>query len=123
METQNPQTPPPASVPPPVTPPVTSGQDNDKNMAMIAYILFFVPLLAVKNRSTFLNFHTNQGLALFIVAVVGSLIIGFLGWRLYFLSNVWNLLMIVLVIIGIMNVSKNESKPLPIIGNWFKIIK
>jgi len=99
-------------------------QNNDKTMAIIAYILFFVPLLAVKNRSAFLNYHVNQGLGLFIVALVGSLVLNAIfGWRFYMISNIWNLLMIVLMVVGIVNVSKNEMKPLPVIGNWFKLIK
>lgn len=99
-------------------------QNNDKTMAIIAYILFFVPLLAVKNRSAFLNYHVNQGLGLFIVALVGSLVLNAIfGWRFYMISNIWNLLMIILMVVGIVNASKNEMKPLPVIGNWFKLIK
>ena len=110
----------------PPTPPVppVSGENNDKNMAMIGYILFFVPLLAVKNRSSFLNYHVNQGLGLFIVALVGSVALNAIfGWRFYMISNIWNLLMIILAVLGIVNVSKNETKPLPAIGNWFHLIK
>ena len=105
-------------------PPATGGADNDKTMAMVAYILFFVPLLAVKNRSSFLNYHVNQGLTLFIVALVGSVALSAIfGWRFYMISNIWNLLMIILAVLGIVNVSKNETKPLPVIGTWFNLIK
>ncbi len=120
QNTQSAPTPPPT----PEAEKVTNKADNDKNMAMIAYILFFVPLLAVKNRSSFLNYHVNQGLGLFIVAIIGSVILSSLfGWRFYMISNIWNLLMIILVILGIINASKNETKPLPVIGNWFHLIK
>ena len=94
--------------------------NNDKGMAIVAYILFFIPLLISKNRSAFLNFHINQGLSLFIVAIVGNVALSFLG---YMFSNIWGLLMLVLVIMGIMNASKNEMKELPVIGGWFKLIK
>ncbi|MGB8815903.1 MAG: hypothetical protein WCC74_01505 [Minisyncoccia bacterium] len=96
--------------------------NNDKTMAIIAYIIFFIPLLAVKNRSQFLNYHTNQGAILFIIGLAGSIILTNI-LHIYFLSNIWGLIMFVFMILGIMNASKNEMKPLPIIGNLFTIIK
>jgi len=97
--------------------------NNDKTMAIVAYILFFIPLIVSKNRSAFLNFHVNQGLNLFIVAIVGSIILGMLPFSLYFVSQIWSLAMIILAIVGIMGVSKNEMKPLPVIGGFFNLIK
>ena len=74
---QNTQTPPVAPTPAPQVPPPSGPADtnNDKTMAILAYIIFFIPLLAVKNRSAFLNFHVNQGLSLFIVSFAGSVVI------------------------------------------------
>lgn len=119
MTDQNTQNPSQAPVPP-----VSGGADNDKVMAILAYIIFFIPLLAVKNRSAFLNYHCNQGLGLFIVALAGSIVLGMiLPYGLYMISNLWSLLMLVLMIIGIINVTKHETKPLPIIGNWFHLVK
>ena len=104
------------------TPPsVSGGENNDKVMAIIAYIIFFIPLIAVKNRSTFLNFHVNQGLNLFIVALIGNIVLSVV--HLYMFSNIWSLLMVILAVLGIVNVTKNEMKPLPIIGEWFHLIK
>jgi len=104
-------------------PPVSGGENNDRTMAMVAYVLFFVPLLAVKNRSAFLNYHVNQGLNLFIVAVAGNIVLSAFGWSFMMFSNIWSLLMVVLLVLGIVNVSKNEMKPLPVIGGWFNLIK
>lgn len=104
-------------------PPVTNDGSNDRTMAIIAYILFFVPLIAVKNRSAYLNFHVNQGLILLIVAIVGNVILSFLGWRFMMFINIWDLLMVVLAILGILSASKNEMKPLPVIGTWLTLIK
>jgi uncharacterized membrane protein len=95
--------------------------NNDKVMAIVAYILFLIPLVIVQNRSAFLNFHINQGLNLFIVGVVGSFALNFVS--LYMVSNLWSLAVLVLAIMGIMSASKNEMKPLPIIGGLFNIIK
>lgn len=119
MTEQNTQTPSQTPVPP-----AFNGADNDKVMAIVSYIIFFIPLLAAKNRSAFLNFHCNQGLGLFIVALAGSIVLGMiLPYGLYMVSNLWSLLMFVLMVIGIINASKHETKPLPIIGNWFHLIK
>lgn len=105
-------------------PPVSGGENNDKVMAIIAYIIFFIPLIAVQKRSAFLNFHVNQGLGLFIVALVGNIALSAIfGWRFYMVSNIWSLLTVILAVLGIVNVTKNEMKPLPIIGEWFHLIK
>lgn len=93
-------------------------EDIEKNkvMAILAYIIFLIPLLAVKD-SNFTKYHTNQGLVLFLAAVavniVGS-IIPFIGW--FLIVPLGNIAVFVLAIIGILNVSKGEAKPLPLIG-------
>ena len=50
-------------------------QDIEKNkvMAVLAYILFFIPLLAAKD-SKFARFHTNQGLVLFLGGIIASVV-------------------------------------------------
>ena len=45
------------------------GPDNDRLMAVVAYVLFFVPLL-MGSRSPFVRFHTNQSTVIFIAWVV-----------------------------------------------------
>ncbi len=89
-------------------------QDN-KVMAILAYIIFFIPLLVARN-SPFAMYHANQGLTLFLVAVAANLvfsIIPFLGLLLPFVS----LAIFAFMIIGIVNASKGERKPLPLMGN------
>lgn len=100
--------------------------DNDKLWAILAYILFLIPLLGVKNRSSFLNFHINQGIILLLVAVVGNFGLDFLPWWLGVLSwfkGIWNIAMLTLLIIGIKNVLARETKPLPVIGKLFNFLK
>lgn len=103
--------------------PMSSGANNDKVFSILSYlgILILVPLLVSQNRSSSLNYHINQGLGLIIVSVVGWIVLSFI--HMWYLMNIWQLLILVLVIIGIINVSKNEMKPLPVIGNWFHLIK
>ena len=95
--------------------------DNEKMWAIVAYIIFFLPLIFVRNRSSFLNYHINQGLILFIFGVVGNAIINALN--LYMLSSLYSLVVIIFAIIGIMSANKNEMKPLPLIGGLFNLIK
>jgi uncharacterized membrane protein len=95
--------------------------DNEKMWAIVAYFIFFLPLLIVKNRSSFLNYHINQGLILFIFGFVGNIVINTLN--LYIFSLPYSLIIIVLAVMGIMNVNKNEMKPLPLIGGLLNLIK
>lgn len=106
------------------TAPVVDKADAEKNkgMAILAYIIFFIPLLAAKD-SKFAMFHANQGLVLFLAAVavniVGS-IIPIIGW--FLILPIGLLAITVLAIMGIINAAKGEMKPLPMIGG-FTIIK
>ena len=98
--------------------------EKNKAMAILAYIIFFIPLLAAKE-SKFAMYHANQGLNLFLFWVayfVLSWILVFipiLGWLLMFLLFVVG---VILMIIGIVNSAKGEMKPLPVIGK-ISIIK
>lgn len=90
--------------------------DKNKTMAVIAYILFFIPLLTAKD-SRFAMYHANQGLVLFLallaINIVGT-IIPFIGWVL--IIPLGNLAVIALAIIGILHAVKGVCKPLPLIG-------
>lgn len=97
-------------------------QDIEKNkvMAVLAYILFFIPLLAAKD-SKFARFHTNQGLVLFLGGIIASVVavIPVIGW---IIAPIAGLAITVLAIIGIVNAIGGKAKELPIIGK-FKILK
>ena len=97
-------------------------QDIEKNkvMALLAYIIFLIPLLAAKD-SKFARFHTNQGLVLFVGAILSSVItvIPIIGW---IIAPIAGLAITVLAIIGIVNAIGGKAKELPIIGK-FKILK
>lgn len=96
--------------------PDASDVSNNKGMGMLAYILFFVPLLAAKE-SRFAMYHANQGLVLFLALVVVNIVsslIPIIGWLL--IGPLGNLALFILAIMGIMNAAKGLCKPLPIIG-------
>ncbi len=107
-------------------------QDN-KGMAIIAYILFFVPLIAGTHKtSPYVKYHTNQGTALFITALAYGLadgiitaVVGWIplvGWLITLVLSLAGLVFLVLLIMGIINAANGEEKPLPIIGG-LQIIK
>ena len=91
--------------------------EENKGIAALAYLIFFIPLLAAKD-SKFAKFHANQGLNLFIFAVVvnfvGS-IIPFIGW--FIILPLGGIFTFILFIMGIINAVNGETKKLPLIGN------
>jgi len=106
--------------------------EQNKTMAGLAYILFFLPLIACKD-SQYGRFHANQGLLLLLLSVVGSIAISFVSstliaftWRLFWFTSLlhgaFGLLIIFLVITGLINGLNGKAKPLPIIGE-IQIIK
>lgn len=106
-----------------VPPPVSGGTDNDTLMGILSYlgILVLIPLLVSNNRSAFLNHHVNQGLNLLIVWIIGWFVLPLI--HLWMLVSIWQLLMVIMMILGIVNVVKKETKSLPVIGNLFHLIK
>jgi len=97
-------------------------KETNKWINVVAYFIFFVPIL-VDGENTTYKFHANQGLLLLLlsvaVGIVGS-IIPFIGW--FLILPVGGIFVFVLAIIGIMNAYMGIEKQLPLIGK-FKIIK
>ncbi len=90
--------------------------EKNKAYAILAYIIFFIPLLAAKE-SKFAMYHANQGLVLFLSAIILNFvgtIIPLLGW--FIIIPFGNLLILVLAIIGIINAANGNLKQLPLIG-------
>lgn len=100
----------------------TTKKGKNTGMAVVAYIIFFLPLLTEAKKDPFVKYHVKQGLALFLAGIVTRIIvyIPIIGWVL-----VWpfNVLLFILFIIGIMHALNNEQKPLPIIGKFAEKFK
>lgn len=94
--------------------------ESSKVMAALAYIIFFIPLLAAKD-SKFARFHANQGLVLFLGGLISSVVavIPILGW---IIAPLLSIAITVLAVIGIINAANGKAKELPLIGK-FKILK
>ena len=106
--------------------------EDNKGITVLAYIglLFLIPLF-VRKESKFARFHCNQGLVLLIAGAAASIatgilatILGFirLGWLGTILSTAVYLCWVAMIVIGIINVVKGETKELPVIGK-FRILK
>jgi uncharacterized membrane protein len=99
--------------------------EQNKGMAVIAYILFFIPLLTGDHRkSPFVMYHTNQGLVLFLASSAAMLVSSMLMIVLIglVLMPIFGIASLALVVIGIINAVNGKMKPLPLIGK-FTIIK
>ncbi len=95
--------------------------EKNKTMAGLAYIIFFLPLLACPD-SKFGKYHANQGLVLLIVGIAGSTILSFIpiiGWLLLPLFSIG---VLVLGIMGLVNGLGGKAKQLPVIGKY-KLLK
>ena len=95
--------------------------DKNKTMAGLAYLLFFLPLIACPE-SRYAKFHANQALLLLITGIVGNVILGIIpviGWML---MPIFGIGVLILGIMGLVNGFGGKAKQLPLIGK-FTIIK
>ncbi len=87
-------------------------------MAIIAYIIFFVPLLTEAKNDPFVKYHVKQGLVLFIGAIIVWFIkqvFPVIGW---IISPLFSIAILIFIIIGIINAVNGVKKPLPFIGSF-----
>ncbi|MCL2641422.1 MAG: hypothetical protein FWD53_11290, partial [Phycisphaerales bacterium] len=123
------------------TPTTDPDVEKNKGLAILAYILFVIPLIAAP-QSKFVRFHANQGLMVFIVWMVVLIVCAALGGGKFLIGTMevkWFLTMFcgcaanvipalmalgatALMIFGIINAANGEKKTLPLIGQW-KLIK
>jgi len=97
--------------------------ESGKTMAIIAYLIFFIPLLMDDmKKNKFVMFHTEQSIVLLILniaaGIIGTITCG-IGLVLYI---PW----VVFLIMGIMNAANGKMVPLPLIGQLgekFNLVK
>jgi len=90
----------------------TTKEDVEKNktMAIIAWFIFFIPLLTDAKDSKFAKFHANQALLVTLLYVVAAFTAPFLiGFLIYPVAFVfW--------VMGIVSAANGQMKRLPLIG-------
>ncbi|KKS31195.1 MAG: hypothetical protein UV00_C0008G0014 [candidate division WWE3 bacterium GW2011_GWF1_42_14] len=99
------------------TAPVSTPTDNSRIMAIVAYFIFFLPLLTEYKDNDFVKFHVKQSILILILGVGISVIsyIPVIGWFIGMLA--WMALMI-LWVLGILNAAAEKKEPLPVIGKY-----
>jgi uncharacterized membrane protein len=112
-----------SSTPSSATPPAANGQNTA--MAVIAYILFFVPLLTGDaKKDPFVKYHTKQGLVLFLLEVLINVVDWIMPFYFWMTINwILSLGVLVLLIVGISNAVGGKQQPLPVIGKFSDIFK
>jgi uncharacterized membrane protein len=89
----------------------------NKVVSGLAYFLFFLPLIICPT-SRYGRFHANQGLVLLIVSVLGSIILGWIPLIGAILQPLFQIAVLVLAIMGLVNALNGRAKALPFIGQW-----
>jgi len=101
----------------------TKDIEENKIIAAIGYlgVLCLIPLLGKKD-SAFCQFHGKQGLVLFVVWLVLSMIniLPILGQLIWVLGSI---VLLVLVILGMVHALNGEEWELPALGKYAKQIK
>ena len=102
---------------------VFSAEDIEKNkvISALAYIIFFLRLLACPD-SAFGKFHANQGLLLLITGIVGNIILGFIPIIGWIILPIFSLAVFICGIMGLINTLNGKANELPVIGKY-RIIK
>lgn len=91
-------------------------EEKNTGMAIVAYIIFFIPLLTESKNDPFVKFHVKQGLVLFL----GWVAVAALSYVPVVMHFAWilNLGLLVFMVIGIMNAVSGKKTPLPYIGHF-----
>jgi len=92
-------------------------KQKNTGMAVVAYLIFFVPLLTEAKDDPFVKFHVKQGLVLFLAWIVLTIfsMVPVIGWVL---GPILSLGLLILMVIGILNAVNGETKELPLIGQY-----
>lgn len=94
---------------------------QNKLFAALAYLIFFLPLLAAKD-SAFGKFHANQGLILLIAFFIVNImyVVPILGWIVAPLAS---LALTIIGILGAVGAYNGKADELPVIGGFNLINK
>ncbi len=108
-------------------PPVMAATDTEEHKVygIISYLaILFVVGLQVAPQSRFVRFHANQGMVLCLTMVLVELAGRFLDWLpmvgryLVWGTQVLGFGCVILMVVGMINAARGESKRLPVIGGY-----
>jgi uncharacterized membrane protein len=101
---------------------------DKKTLSIISYITIIGWVIAYfsfkdkTEKSSLEKFHLKQSLGLGVIGVVYGIVVQIVASivpSIAMILTLGNLVIFILWILGIMNASKEEEKPLPLIGNMF----
>lgn len=97
--------------------PAAKETDNSKVMAIVAYFIFFLPLLTEYKDNAFVKFHVKQALMLVILWVATAILsaIPYIGGVISMLAS---MALLILWIMGIINAASDKKEPVPFIGKY-----
>lgn len=90
--------------------------EKNKNMAIAAYFIFFLPLITESKESPFAKFHANQSFIL-VLCTVASIFVNVIPILGQIVSLVITIAVFIFWVMGIMNAVNGKMKELPIIGS------
>jgi len=117
--------------------------DSERTMSVLGYVFFPIPLIKGAHKdSPFVRHHTNQGIALWILTAVCIIIhiilsaviqvellhygepMGVYGTPPWLTGLLWLLFVpiITMMLMGIVDVIKEQMKPLPLVG-WITVLR
>ncbi len=106
----------PQSNPPPAA--------SDRNlMAALSYVwILSIVMLFVKKDDAYVKFHAKQGLVLFLISIVSSMlyVFPFIGW---FLGWILWLAVVILMLVGFIQAIQGKEYKLPLVYAWSQMIK
>jgi uncharacterized membrane protein len=99
-----------------------SNINQGKTAAIISYILIVGPLIAIsinsEDKNEYASFHIRQGLGLTLTFITLGLTISHFE-SIMVAAPMW-IFISVLTIYGIFTAARGETKPLPLLGNFFQ---
>lgn len=101
-----------------------SSKDENVAMAVVAYFIFFLPLLTDDKNDPFVKFHVKQSIVLLVAAVIVWFLgrfIPYIGWDI--IGPIGGLVVFVLWLIGVINAASKKQQPVPLIGKFADMIK
>lgn len=90
---------------------------KNKVIAALAYLVFFLPLIAAPD-SRFGRFHANQGLLLLILSIAGNIVLRIIPFLSSILMPLFSLFCFILCIMGLANTLNGKARELPLIGQY-----
>lgn len=90
---------------------------TNTGMAIVAYFIFFLPLLTDDKNDPFVKYHVKQSLVLVICYVLISVLfmVPLVGW---FAAPILYVVVFVFWIMGILNAAAGKQVPVPVVGHY-----